>query len=102
MGVYPSDYYHQWGWDDVSADIIWRNTAVSLLVTVIDTGVDYTNPDLSGGVVKGRNFVDDSADQTDDYGREGPVLDDVWGPLQALQPRLPARLRHLLPVQLRD
>ncbi len=68
MGVYPSDSYSQWGWGYVSSDVIWRNANASPLVAVIDTGVDYTHPDLSGKIVKGRNFVADTLDPMDDHG----------------------------------
>jgi hypothetical protein len=67
-GLYPSDTYHSWGFDFVDADVIWTNTAVSPLVAVIDTGVDYTHPDLVGKVVKGYNFVEGTADPMDNCG----------------------------------
>jgi subtilisin family serine protease len=67
-GVYPSEYYSQWGWSFVDADVIWTNANASPLVAVIDTGVDYTHPDLAGKVVKGYNFVEYTADPMDDHG----------------------------------
>jgi subtilisin family serine protease len=68
MGVYPSDSYSQWGFVSVDADVIWAATAASPLVAVIDSGVDYTHPDLVGKVVKGYNFVESTADPMDDNG----------------------------------
>jgi subtilisin family serine protease len=68
MGVYPSEYYSQWGFGFVDADVIWTSTAASPLVAVIDTGVDYTHPDLVGKVLKGYNFVDGTLDPMDDNG----------------------------------
>ena len=37
-------------------------------VAVIDTGVDYTHPDLSGKVILGKNCVANNNDPFDDYG----------------------------------
>ena len=37
-------------------------------VAVIDTGVDYTHPDLSGKVIRGKNCVADNNDPFDDNG----------------------------------
>lgn len=37
-------------------------------VAVIDTGVDYTHPDLGNKVIKGRNVVGDNLDPFDDHG----------------------------------
>jgi thermitase len=62
-----SEYYSS-GALPVDADVIWANTAASPLVAVIDTGVDYTHPDLVGKVVKGYNFVEGTADPMDDHG----------------------------------
>jgi hypothetical protein len=68
MGVYPGEYYSQWGFGVVDADVIWTNTTASPLVAVIDSGVDYTHPDLAGKIVKGYNFVEGTADPMDDNG----------------------------------
>jgi len=49
-------------------------TGVGMVVAVIDTGVDYTHPDLGGGigpsykVIGGYDFVNDDADPMDDNG----------------------------------
>lgn len=37
-------------------------------VAVIDTGVDYTHPDLSGKVILGKNCIADNTDPFDDHG----------------------------------
>jgi thermitase len=68
MGVYPSEYYYQWGFGTVGADIIWTITSPSPVVAVIDSGVDYTHPDLTGKIVKGYNFVEGTTDPMDDNG----------------------------------
>jgi subtilisin family serine protease len=55
--------------------IVIRNTAdlgtlstTPPTVAVIDTGVDYTHPDLSGKVINGKNCVADNYDPFDDNG----------------------------------
>ena len=49
MGTYPSDKYltANQGWFSIGADIVWPNTTSSANICEIDTGVDYTHPDLS-------------------------------------------------------
>ena len=68
----PNDPYYgqQWQYGAVSAEGGWDVThgSGSMTVAVIDTGVDYRHPDLSGKVLAGRNFVDGSYDPYDDNG----------------------------------
>lgn len=70
QATYPNDLYLWWnsGWDVVDADIVSSNTTASAGVCVLDTGVDYAHPDLSGKVTKGYDFVNADADPMDDYG----------------------------------
>jgi thermitase len=58
----------QWGYYDISANWINVQTVSAPIVAVIDTGVDYTHPDLSGRVIKGRDFVNLDGDPMDDNG----------------------------------
>jgi thermitase len=61
--------WDQWGYYDIGANWVSPPSGTtSPLVAVIDTGVDYTHPDLAGKVVKGYDFVNDDADPMDDYG----------------------------------
>ncbi len=40
----------------------------SVIIAIVDTGVDYTHEDLSGKVMKGYDFVNDDFDPRDDNG----------------------------------
>lgn len=68
-----------WGVDRVDADIVWGGSDGSLDVTtsiagsgikvaVIDTGIDYTHPDLAAAYAGGYDFVNDDTDPLDDQG----------------------------------
>jgi subtilisin family serine protease len=68
--TYPNDPYlwDNWGWSYIGADILSGNLTVSKNVCVLDTGVDYTHPDLSLNIIKGLDFVNNDADPMDDNG----------------------------------
>ncbi|HSV85971.1 MAG TPA: S8 family serine peptidase, partial [Levilinea sp.] len=70
QAVFPNDWGLWWnnGWNVVSADLVFPNTTPSRNVCVIDTGVDYTHPDLLERIIRGRDFVNDDADPMDDNG----------------------------------
>lgn len=67
-----------WGVDRIDADVVWGgsdgaldiNTDVSgtnIKVAVIDTGIDYTHPDLAQRYAGGYDFVNDDDDPLDDH-----------------------------------
>lgn len=67
--------------DQVFADYAYRGDGYS--VAVIDTGIDYTHPDLGGGwgkrVVAGYDFVNHDSDPMDDNGHGTHVAGTVGG-----------------------
>lgn len=58
-----------WGWDKIEADLVWKDSTASVpYVCLLDTGADSTHPDLSGKVVPGYDFVNNSITFLDDNG----------------------------------
>jgi hypothetical protein len=58
---------------DIDAPEAWQieTGKPSVLIAIIDTGVDYTHPDLAGGRVRqdlGRDFIHNKDDAMDDHG----------------------------------
>jgi thermitase len=69
----PNDQYWslQWGPQKIEADWAWNTTPgdSSILVAVIDTGIDYIHPDLAYNYVPlGYNWVNGTSDPRDDNG----------------------------------
>jgi thermitase len=65
------DWTLQWGPQRIEADYAWNTTTGSntVLVCVIDTGVDYNHPDLAANYVSGGyDWVNMDADPIDDHG----------------------------------
>jgi thermitase len=61
----------QWGPQRIEADKAWDTTTGnhSVLVAVVDTGIDYTHPDIAANYVPlGYDWVNNDADPMDDYG----------------------------------
>jgi len=68
--TYPSDpaLWWNWGYDELEAEIVWKNKTKGFGVCVLDTGVDYNHKDLKGAAVKGYDFVNNDNNPMDDHG----------------------------------
>lgn len=69
----PNDPYWmvQWGPERIEADYAWNTTIgdSSVLVAVIDSGIDWNHPDLVANYVAlGYDWVNNDADPMDDFG----------------------------------
>lgn len=65
------DWSLQWAPQKIQADWAWNTTTgnSSILVAVVDTGIDYTHPDLSANYVPlGFDWVNNDTDVMDDCG----------------------------------
>ncbi len=71
QSIAPNDYYYfigyQWGLQKISAPEAWSITtgSSSIVIAVIDTGVDPTQPDLQGKLTPGWNVADNDSNTTD-------------------------------------
>jgi subtilisin family serine protease len=70
--VAPNDalWGEQWGPRRVRTPAAWEATrgSASVVVAVLDTGVDVSHPDLRGALVSGFDVVNSDADASDDNG----------------------------------
>ncbi|MFI6704103.1 type VII secretion-associated serine protease mycosin [Streptomyces sp. NPDC050509] len=69
----------QWHLDTLGAEKIWKvSTGKGVTVAVIDTGVDDTNPDLLGQVLKGKDLASaESGDESSDYKGHGTGISAI-------------------------
>ena len=69
---YPTDPYigDQWNMRRVSAPAAWDLTfgSYSIVVAVIDSGVDLGHPEFAGRLLPGKNYVNPNGLPNDDYG----------------------------------
>ncbi len=70
--VVPTDpaWPQQWGLSQIDAPAAWHVSAGSkpIVIAVVDSGVDPTQPDLQGALVPGADFADGTGDTSDQYG----------------------------------
>lgn len=67
--VTDTELDNSWGVKRIGAGTVHAtNKGTGIRVAVIDTGIDYTHPDLSGQVKGGWDFVNNDSDPMDDYG----------------------------------
>jgi subtilisin family serine protease len=70
--ITPDDpgYPDQYGLEAIRAPYGWETTtgSASVVIGVLDTGIDASHPDLAGKVMAGYDFVNDDADPADDNG----------------------------------
>ncbi|MEW6102810.1 MAG: S8 family serine peptidase [bacterium] len=69
--ITPNDPYfnQQWGLNKISAPSAWEieKGSSSVIVAILDTGIDYNHSDLNGKVIKGYDFVNNDNDPMDDH-----------------------------------
>jgi len=67
-----------WGIDRVDAELSWsKSTGNGIKIAVVDTGIDYTHPDLDANVKGGVTFVTGTKNYKDDNGHGTHVAGTV-------------------------
>ena len=86
----PNDtrWNDQWGPEKIYCPEAWdyQKGSTSVIVAILDTGVDYNHEDLSGRVIKGYDYVNNDNDPMDDHnhgthcaGICGAIMDNSKG-----------------------
>lgn len=68
-----------WGVKHIGAGLVHDsgNRGTGIEVAIIDSGIDYTHPDLNANYAGGQDFVNDDSDPMDDYGHGTHVAGTV-------------------------
>jgi hypothetical protein len=71
MSITPNDPYFaswQYGLNVIQTPTAWDITtgSASVIIAIVDTGVDYTHPDLAGKVLSGYDFYDNDNNAMDE------------------------------------
>src|SRR5689334_2165622 len=66
MAAAPNDFFYPQSWhhQQIGSEAAWdiSGGSPSVIVAVIDTGIDASHPDLAGHIVPGWNFANNSDD----------------------------------------
>ena len=81
-GAVEPDSSLQWGPVKIRADEAWvLGRGANVIVAVVDSGVDYNHSDLSGKVIKGKDFVGNDNDPMDEHSH-GTHVAGIIGAMQ--------------------
>ncbi len=79
----PNDAYYslEWHLPKIEAPAAWDTTfgSNSVIIAILDSGVDSTHPDLAGQLVPGWNFYDNNSDTSDVTGHGTGVAGNAAG-----------------------
>ncbi|MGV3524416.1 MAG: S8 family peptidase [Candidatus Sericytochromatia bacterium] len=78
----------QWYLSQLGMEEVWGTYGTgsnSVTVAVLDTGVDYTHPDLAGKIIKGADYIDKDFDPKDEHGHGTHVAGIVAASLNNAQ-----------------
>ncbi len=101
----PYFFSYQYGMRLIHADDAWRQWifgSPSVVVAVIDTGVDLTHPDLAANLLSGYDFVDGDNTPQDGEGHGTNVAGIVGAPLNGIGVVGVAPQTKILPVRVLD
>ena len=78
--IHPGEEEIAWGVDWIEAPQVWANgiDGSGINVSVVDTGINASHPDLQGKVIAWKDYVNNETDPYDDHGHEhGPAQEVV-------------------------
>lgn len=76
FGAWEQDYEDLWGIKNIKADKAWKTTqGMNVIIAIIDSGVDYNHPDLTGNIWVNEHEIPDNGIDDDGNG----YIDDYYG-----------------------